>query len=89
MMAGAYGSFPFMWHIHWLFGSMILFGSVLLLAWLIKEGKKDTIATVVWVTLVVGILGALFTAGPSMSGLSDFRAKGYTQMFDYMKGLAE
>ena len=71
-----------MWHLHGLFVGVSLFGAVLLLAWLVKEGKREKIMTFVWATLAVGVLGLLLTSGWGMRGMQTYiqgMMGGYTQ----------
>lgn len=61
-MMSNFTGLSYIWHLHALFLGAAIFGAVLLLVWLMKHGKKETIATVIWITLVVGIIGMLFTS---------------------------
>lgn len=58
-------------HLHWVFWGLVSFGFIAGLLWLYKHASKKDFLTVVWTTLLLGILGALLTSGLAMRGWSD------------------
>lgn len=68
-MNSSYSMVPYMWHLHGVFAISLLFGLVLLLAWLIKEGKREKIMLYAWVTIILGILGILLTSNWGFAGM--------------------
>lgn len=69
MMNSLYNTVPYMWHLHGIFVLSLLFGVVLLLARLIKEGKREKIMLYAWVTIIIGILGILLTSNLGFAGM--------------------
>ncbi|MEK7171389.1 MAG: hypothetical protein AAB739_00625 [Patescibacteria group bacterium] len=69
MMNSFYGTVPYMWHLHGLFALSLLFGIVLLLARLVKEGKREKIMLYAWITIIIGILGILLTSNWGFAGM--------------------
>lgn len=60
---------PYLWHLHGIFVLSLLFGIVLLLARLIKEGKREKIMLYAWTTIIIGILGILLTSNWGFAGM--------------------
>ncbi len=71
-------------HIHWIFAGLALFGFIAALLWLNKHASKKDFLKIVWITLVVGLLGALLTAPAAMTGWNDMMEghHGYGSNFD-------
>ena len=69
MMQSSYNAVPYMWHLHGIFFLSLLFGIVLLLVWLIKEGKREKIKLYAWTTIIIGILGILLTSSWGFAGM--------------------
>ena len=77
MMYNGLSTGPWVWlYLHWFFWGLAIFAFVTALLWLNKHASKKNFLTVVWVTLIIGVLGGLLTAPVSMTG--------WYQMMDVM-----
>lgn len=60
---------PLVWlHIHWVFVGLALFGTIAAFIWLSRHSTKESLRQIVWLTLVIGIVGLLLTAGLGIAG---------------------
>lgn len=63
----------FLWHLHVVFVGAVLFGAILWLMWLVKEGKREKIMQVVYITIVAGLIGLFLTASAGLHYWGSFR----------------
>lgn len=55
------------WNAHWIFGTILIIGIILFVAWSLKQ-REDTLKTwMIW-TVVIGLLGVLLTSQFSSMG---------------------
>ncbi|EKD93047.1 MAG: hypothetical protein ACD_28C00262G0004 [uncultured bacterium] len=73
MMYGANGyglGYYAVWiHLHWIFAGLALFGFIAALLWLYKYADKKMFLNTVWIAVIAGALGVLFTASTAAQGI--------------------
>lgn len=66
MMYGSFssvGSAAFMGlHIHWVFVTAALVGAIAVIVWMIKFASKKELASIAWMLVIIGAIGAVLTA---------------------------
>lgn len=62
-----------LWHLHMVFAGAVLFGTLLWLVWLVKEGKREKIIQIVWITIAAGLIGLFLTAGAGLRYWASFK----------------
>lgn len=73
MVGNLWNQSAVLWHLHMMFVGAVLFGAILWLVWLVKEGKREKIMQIVWITVVVGLIGLFLTAGSGLRYWGSFK----------------
>ncbi|QQR54538.1 hypothetical protein IPG41_05085 [Candidatus Peregrinibacteria bacterium] len=58
-------------HIHFFFAFLFLFAFAAGVVWLIRFANKESLKTILWVSLVVSILGLLLTSAIAYRGMDE------------------
>lgn len=74
-------------HIHWVFVALALFGFIAAVIWLFKHCPKQQFSSLVWTSLVIGILGLLLTAPFSLRGWQSMMS--FNGGYGYMSQMSE
>lgn len=66
-MNNVYGSLVWL-HIHWVFVGLAIFGFIAALLWLFRHSTKQSLGQIAWISLAIGVVGLLLTAGLGIAG---------------------
>lgn len=69
-------------NLHSLFGAILLFGGIAAVLWLFRHTTKETLFKIMWISVLVGIVGLLLTAGSSLWARNSFGSRGVGRMMD-------